>query len=271
MKRIVVRRVRAARPRIMTDSRQQSGIRMPDNEVLKRFNPTMLELGDIGAPCQEREAIAAVFDLTGFTTFCNQVDSYLAIPRFLNDFLEWFFKSIREKLTEGNYANRSSFCAELPIMVKFLGDGLLVLWNARRMTEDQICRITATLYGICRAYRQEFYPQISMAVNKPPRVLRCGVARGKVFSVGDGNDYVGHCINNASRLSRIGSLSFCFPHRGFQVREHMPVEYLRLFAPKYVSIRGVGDNELVWVVKEEFERLPEKNKEMFRSLEPVTA
>jgi len=51
----------------------------------------------------------------------------------------------------------------------------------------------------------------------------------------------------------------------------MPVEYLRLFAPKYVSIRGVGDNELVWVAKEEFERLPEKNKELFRSLEPLRA
>jgi len=271
MKRIMVRRVRAARPRVSTANRQQGGIRMPDNEILKRFNPTMLALGDIGAPCQEREAIAAVFDLTGFTTFCNQVDSYLAIPRFLNDFLEWFFKNIRERLTEENYGNSSALLAELPIMVKFLGDGLLVIWNARRMTEDQICRITATLYGICRDYRQEFYPQISMAVNKPPRVLRCGVARGKVFSVGNGSDYVGHCINNASRLSRVGSLSFCFPHRGFQVREHMPVEYLRLFAPKYVSIRGVGNNELVWVVKEEFERLPEKNKELFRNLEPVTA
>ncbi len=271
MKRIIVRRVRTARPKANTAARPQSGTRVIDNEVIKRFNPTMLDLGDISAPCQEKEAVAAVFDLTGFTTFCNQVDSYLAIPRFLNDFLEWFFKRVREGLTEANYGNRSMLTAELPIMVKFLGDGLLLLWNARRMTEGQICRVTAALYQICRAYRQEFYPQMSMAVNKPPRVLRCGVARGKIFSVGNGNDYVGHCINNASRLSKVGSLSFCFPHRGFQVREHMPVEYLRLFAPKYVSIRGVGENELVWVVKDEFERLPEKSKGMFRNLEPVMA
>ena len=229
----------------------------------------MLDLGDISAPCQEKEAIAAVFDLTGFTNFCNQVDSYLAIPRFLNDFLEWFFSSVRRGLTEADYGNRSSFWAELPILVKFLGDGLLVLWNARRMTEGQICRIAAKLYEICLAYRSEFYPRISMAVNKPPIVLRCGLARGKVFSVGNGKDYVGHCINNASRLSRLGSLSFAFPHRGFQVREHMSVEYARHFLPKYVSIRGVGDNELVWVAKAEFERLTDKNKEIFRSLENV--
>lgn len=267
MKRIVVRRVRGARPRVAATSAQQSGIRMLDNEIIKKFNPSMLDLGDISVPCQEREAIAAVFDLTGFTSFCNQVDSYLAIPRFLNDFLEWFFRNIREKMTEANYGNRSALWAELPIMVKFLGDGLLLLWNARRMSEGQICKIAAKLYEICHAYRSEFYPKMSMAVNRPPRTLRCGVARGKVFSVGNGKDFVGHCINNASRLSRVGSLSFAFPHRGFPVREHMPAEYLRLFTPKYVAIRGVGENELVWVVKEEFESLPEKNKEIFRSLE----
>jgi hypothetical protein len=251
MKRILVKRVRTARPKVRTAIRSQSVTRVIDNQIIRKFNPTMLDLGDISTPCQEREAIAAVFDLTGFTAFCNQVDSYLAIPRFLNDFLEWFFKKVREGLTEVNYGNRSMLMAELPFMVKFLGDGLLLLWNARRMTEGQICRVAATLYQICHSYRQEFYPQMSMTVNKPPKVLRCGVARGKI--------------------SKVHTLSFCFPHRGFQVREHMPVEYLRLFTPKYVSIRGVGENELVWVVKEEFEGLPEKSKVMFRNLEPVAA
>jgi len=65
----------------------------------------------------------------------------------------------------------------------------------------------------------------------------------------------------------LGSLSFCFPHRGFQVREQMPVEYRVLFVPKYASIRGVGENELVWVVKDEYNKLPVKNREMFRNIE----
>ena len=217
-----------------------------------------LRKSDIGAPCEEKEAIAAVFDLTGFTNFCNQVDSYLAIPKFLNDFLDWFFNRIKMGLTELDDNNHNTFWADFPTMVKFLGDGLLLVWNARGMTEEQICRIVGTLYEICRDYRREFYPQMSMAVNKPPSILRCGIARGKVFSIGNGSDFVGHCINNASRLSRISSLSFCFPHRGFQVQEHMPPEYRQQFVPKYVSIRGVGDNELVWVGKEEFERLVKK-------------
>jgi hypothetical protein len=273
MKRVILKKVHIKRQRTpiaksqkVTGSQHQ-GIRLLNNGILKRFDPSMLDLGDLSSPSKEIEAITAVFDLSGFTKFCSQADAYLAIPKFLNDFLSWFFSKIRLGLTEVDDWGRSSFWAELPIMVKFLGDGILLLWNARGMTESQMCKIVATLYDICYAYKHEFYPKISMAVNEPPGVLRCGVARGKVFSVGDGRDYVGHCINNASRLSQLRLLSFCFPHRGFQVQEYMPDQYYRIFVPKYVSIRGVGDNELVWLVKEEFDRLPEKGKALFRNLD----
>jgi class 3 adenylate cyclase len=267
MKRVLVRRVRVTKPRSRKVKGNNDGAMVITNDIVNQFNPSMLALGDISTPCQEKEAIVAVCDLTGFTKFCNQVDSYLAIPRFLSDFLEWFFDSIRDELIEENFQNHTSFWADLPSLVKFLGDGLLLVWNTRNMLEDQICRIVTSLYNICIEYRQEFYPKINMVVNKPPTVLRCGVARGKVFTVGNGKDYVGHCINNASRLSQLGPLSFCFPHRGFQVRDHMPEEYANLFIQKYISVRGVGDNELVWVVKDEFNRLPERGKVLFRDVE----
>ena len=272
MKKIIVRRVRPSqhqnnRPTFKTP--QSNGIKLLNNDIDKKFNPTMLDLGDINMPCQEKEAVAAVFDLTGFTTFCNQVDAYLAIPKFLNDFLNWFFTATAHGLTDVDDGLHSIFWADLPVLVKFLGDGLLVIWNAQHMTEEKICRLAVMLYGVCAKYQQEFYPRMSMAVNKPPRVLRCGLARGKVFSIGNGSDYVGHCINNASRLSHLGPLTFCFPNRGFRVREYMTVEYARLFIPKYISVRGVGEDELVWVVKDEFNRLPEKNRAQYRSLETV--
>jgi class 3 adenylate cyclase len=264
MKRIVVRHVRSSQRGAASSPIRQAGAGPADGVVIRQFDPTMLELGDLSAPCQEKEAIVAVFDLTGFTTFCNQVDAYLAIPRFLSDFLEWFFTSIRQRITGKDLNGDKALFAELPMMVKFLGDGLLVLWNARRMGEDQVCRIAAGLFDITRAYRRDFYPRMSMAVDKPPAVLRCGVARGKVFSVGGGRDYVGHCMNHASRLAHLG-LSFCFPHRGFQIREHLPPQYLQLFAPRMVSVRGVGENDLVWVVKEELERMPPENRVIFRN------
>jgi hypothetical protein len=87
VRHVIVRRVRSGRTGVPAVDRQAGSMRMLDNNAIKQFNPSMLELGDICAPCQEKEAVAAVFDLTGFTAFCNQVDSYLAIPRFLNDFL----------------------------------------------------------------------------------------------------------------------------------------------------------------------------------------
>jgi class 3 adenylate cyclase len=266
MKR-VVRRVRLKKPRNSNVETQTSGIKLLDAEIVEKFSPDMLNLGDISTPCQEKEAIAAVFDLTGFTRFCNQVDSYLAIPKFLNGFLEWFFNSVKDELTEKSYQNHTSFWADLPVLVKFLGDGLLLIWNARRMTEEQICRIVVALYKISHAYRHELFPRMSMLVNKPPAVIRCGVARGKVFTVGNGRDYVGHCINTASRLSHLGPVTFCFPHRGFAVRKYIPAEYAQLFVPKYLSVRGIGDDEIVWVVKDEFDALPEKNRALFRSVE----
>ena len=271
MKRVIVRRIRSKRPGTPVAGGQQRGIKLLDKEVLQKFSPAMLDLGDIGTPAREVEAVTAVFDLSGFTSFCNHPDAYLAIPKFLNEFLGWFFGRIRVGLTEEREGGSRAFWTELPMLVKFTGDGMLLLWNAREMTDAKICRLLTTLYDVCRAYRREFYPKISMAVDKPPGLLRCGVARGKVFSVGNGKDYVGHCINNASRLSQLGPLSFCFPHRGFQVQEYMPDEYYRIFIPKYVSIRGVGENELVWLVKEEFDRLSERNKGLFRNLDNVIA
>jgi class 3 adenylate cyclase len=265
MRKIVVRRFRSARPLAgdvesvarRTDSGPADGI------VIRKFDPTMLELGDVSAPCQEKDAIVAVFDLTGFTAFCNQVDAHLAIPRFLSDFLDWLFTNIRRRITERDPGGNGAILAEVPMMVKFLGDGLLILWNARRMEEDRVCRIAVSLFEITHAYQREFYPRINMIVDKPPSMLRCGIARGKVFSVGGGRDYVGHCINNASRLAHLG-VSFCFPHRGFQVRDFLPAKYMQIFVPKLVPIRGVGDDELIWVVRDEFERLPVGNKSMFR-------
>jgi hypothetical protein len=262
MKRMIVRRVRK-RPVGSGIKSQQSGIKLLNEEISSKFSPSMLDLGDISAPSQEIEAVTAVVDLSGFTRFCNQVDAYLAIPRFLNDFLDWFFTKIRVGLTKEDEWGQRSFWTELPILVKFLGDGVLLLWNARGMTNTVICKIVVTLYDICNAYRHQFYPRVSMAVDKPPTVLRCGMARGKVFTVGNGKDYVGHCINNASRLSQLRIVSFCFPHRGFPVQEYMPEEYRRLFVQKYLPIRGVGENELLWVVKEEYDKLSEKGKGLF--------
>ena len=270
-KKVIVRRPVVARQPGVVVHKQSNGIKFRNTEVKDKFNPAMLDLGNLNTPCEEKSAFAAVFDLTDFTRFCNQVDAYLEIPRFLNHFLTWFFSCIVQGLTEDNDGEKSTFWAELPIMVKFLGDGLLLIWNTQHMASDQSCRLVATLYNICRAYYWNFYPQISTTINKPPSVLRCGIARGRVFSIGGGRDYVGHCINNASRLSHLDGITFAFPHHGFHVKDDMPPDYARLFVPKYVSIKGVGESEMIWLLKEEFERLSEDKKRLYRDFEETLA
>jgi len=273
----IVRRVRRVKPEAATrllgpiSTPSPPRARFITNETLNSFNPSILGLGNISQPSQEIEAVTAVFDLTGFTKFCTQPDAYLAIPTFLNDFLNWLFARIKTGLTDDTSGQGRKFWAELPVLVKFLGDGALILWNTRNMNDEQICRIVTTLYDICYAYQRQFYPRISMVVNKPPSILRCGIARGKVFSIGDGSDFVGHCINTASRLSHLSNLSFCFPHRGFRVQDYMSEEYRHIFVRKLVPVRGVGANELVWIVRNEFDLLPDRLRAMFRDADDAEA
>ncbi|MCJ7779043.1 MAG: hypothetical protein MUP16_12115, partial [Sedimentisphaerales bacterium] len=150
MKRRIIRRIRRKGPIAGiagVSEEQTNGLIIVNGDIFNKFNPSLLHLGDINTPCQEKEAVAAVFDLSGFTNFCNQVDAYLAIPSFLNSFYDWFFNSIIYGLTDED-VDSTHYWAELPVLVKFLGDGLLVVWNALKMNDDQICRLAATLYNI---------------------------------------------------------------------------------------------------------------------------
>src|ERR1700687_748845 len=60
----------------------------------KRFNADILGLGKISQEGEYMEALAAMFDLEGFTMFCNQIDPHLVVPEFLDSFLKWLFEQI---------------------------------------------------------------------------------------------------------------------------------------------------------------------------------
>lgn len=243
---------------------EQQDVILLNKGKLEKFTPHVLGLGDIRLPSKQVEALVAVFDLSGFTNFCNQVDPHLAVPEYLSRFLDWLFDEIRTQLTARSYAKVKALWAELPFLAKFLGDGGLFLWDTTNMSDTLICNIVTSLRDICDDYISEFYPKIKRVVVNPPTKLRCGIARGRVFSVGNGQDYVGPCINIASRLQKLSLLTFCFPRRGFDVEEYMHQSMARTLVPKCVTIRGIGENELVWILKEEFENLPKEEKALFR-------
>jgi class 3 adenylate cyclase len=235
-----------------------------DNTKYDLFNPFLLGLGDVALPSVKIESIAAVFDLSGFTTFCSQVDPHLAVPEYLSRFLNWLFRKIKSEFVEKEYAEGKKLWANLPFLAKFTGDGVLFLWNTLGMSGEEICNVVVTLNIICDDYVKKFYPYARKTVTNPPDTLRCGIARGTVFSVGNGEDYVGPCINIATRLQKLSLLSFCVSRRGFDFKKHMDDKVASDFKLKSVVLRGIGNDELVWVLKNQLKALPEQEKTLFK-------
>lgn len=228
------------------------------------FNDSILGLGDISARGTYIQALAAFFDLEGFTLFANQVDSHLVIPEFLKRYLDWLCKTIADRFKEGETGNRVTVWGSLPFFAKFLGDGILFIWDTDYSGGDSgIRNIVKFLFNITEHYSNNFIPEIRRHVSNPPPRLRCGIARGQVVSIGNGEDYVGSCLNIASRLQKLGELSFAVSRRGFDLSK-INSKFWDRFVLKQVELRGIGSNELVYVVKSEFDVLPARERKQFK-------
>ncbi len=223
-------------------------------EEFEKYNPSVLGLGNISNKSTASGSIAAVFDLQGFTHFCKQIDPQLSVPLFLSEYLDWIFKAIREETTRKEFPEGNHLWHGLPFLTKFMGDGLLILWDTENVHEVQQHNLIITLSVICEKYANEFLPKMKKKVCEPPSALRCGVAKGTVYSVGDGNDFVGPCINLSARLQKLDSFTFAFSRRGFNPEEKFEPEVLTDWILKKVNIRGMGEGELIYLLKSEFEK-----------------
>ena len=231
-------------------------------EHFDSFNVNSLGLGNIDSKSQSFESIVVIFDLNGFTNFCNQTESHLQIPEFLGLFLDWMFRQIKEETTFSTYEHGYGIYSKLPFFCKFMGDGVMFIWNTEGMSDVEICNIITIASDICKKYSTEFLKTIAELITSPPRILRCGIARGKVYSVGNGEDFVGSCINIAARLQKFSLLNFCFWKKGFKFRGFPPA-IEKLYLTKKVEIRGIGLEELICVRRSEFDKLPDTEKLKF--------
>jgi class 3 adenylate cyclase len=228
------------------------------------FNQSILGLGDSLTEGEYIQSLAAFFDLEGFTDFCNQIDSHLVIPEFLDRYFHWLFDTLKEKFKEGEEADRVRIFGSLPFFAKFLGDGILFLWDTRFCGGfSGICNIAFKLTRLTKAYQSDFLVDIQKHVVKPPIKLRCGISRGQIISIGKGSDYVGSCINVASRLQKLGNLSFALSRRGFDMSKNNDHPLNKRLILKKVNIRGLGNDELVYILIDEFDTLPLPEKDLF--------
>jgi len=234
-------------------------------EEFAKFNSNVLELGRISQVGYYLEGLAAIFDLQGFTDFCNQIDPHLVVPEYLSSFLDWIFKELSNEFVHEKRGGKVMLWGRLPFFSKFLGDGILFLWNTKDMRPEDFGSIVATLYEVCMSYSKTFYPKIEKEVAKPPKQLRCGIARGQIIAIGDGRDFVGACINVAARLQKLSHLSFAFSRRGLDLRTCFEEDWYKEFLLARVAIRGIGEKELIYILKEEYEKLPPEQKALFEA------
>jgi len=217
------------------------------------------------ARSEPTDAVAAVFDLAGFTNFCRQIEPHLSVPYYLNAFLTWLMSQLREEMLQAELKGGMRLWCPLPFFVKFLGDGLLVLWNSEEMNDAARRNVVVEMVRICEKYATDFLPKVRGKIVEPPPKLRCGLARGTVFSVGEGEDYVGSCINMAARVQELPGISFCFNRRGFEIEASDAVKFFREgIVVKQVSIRGIGEHELVCLLRSEAESLAPKDRKIYK-------
>ena len=230
-------------------------------DAYARFDTTLLGLGDLSQGSRSTDAIAAIFDLEGFTSFAKQIEPHLSVPLFLNEFLAWLMDALKKEMTKKQYREGVELWCPLPFFVKFMGDGLLVLWDISKRGDIAKRNIVFSAHSICVDYGHSFLKRIRSKVTDPPMRLRCGLACGTVFSVGNGADYVGSCINMAARLQKIGGVTFAFNRRGFDLESPKIGEFFtQKITVKEMPIRGIGDHELVALLKTEFESMKPKER-----------
>ncbi|MDX2110509.1 MAG: adenylate/guanylate cyclase domain-containing protein [Verrucomicrobiota bacterium] len=135
-----------------------------------------------GTPC---EVLAVVIDMRGFSTFCEQPN--IESP-YTCGLMTAFYNMVSH-----------AFIRFPPDMIKFLGDGVLALWQTT--PEDRAVAIEVCMDGIGSLNRR--WADIRRApqfTHGAPKDIGSGLSFGLASKLSVGNDYIGRPINLASRL-----------------------------------------------------------------------
>src|SRR5438132_5894467 len=110
-----------------------------------KFNASILDLGDLTKDGEYFEALAAIFDLEDFTSFSSQVDPHLVIPEYLREFFDWLFGQISVEFKQSENAGQTVLSCPLPFYAKFMGDGVMFLWDTRTLDHAGLGNIVVSL------------------------------------------------------------------------------------------------------------------------------
>lgn len=146
---------------------------------------------EFGLPC---EVLAAVVDMRGFSTFCEQPNIESPYTCGLMTSFYHLFKTCLSRYP--------------PEMIKFLGDGVLAVWETS--AEDRPVAVDVCFDAIFNINQR--WAEVRRGPNfthGAPKDIGIGVSFGLASRISIGGDYLGRPINIASRLCNI-----CQPGQG---------------------------------------------------------
>jgi len=224
----------------------------------------LLGLGDLSTTPVQIDSIAAVFDLRGFTSFCNKAGSGRQVANFIARFLSWFQSEMCEQLIDEVTERGIALYARLPMFMKSMGDGVLVLWDAGQMGTIDMRNVLACMDEIRLAYASKFLPRLGLEIEGVPTVLRCGVARGICYTLGNGSDFIGDCINKAARLQSLQGITFAFDAQGFILNEPGAARFFSSeLSMTLREVRGFSSRVQVGVLTKEYDELSQDDRQRF--------
>jgi class 3 adenylate cyclase len=178
---------------------------------------------EYGLPC---EVLAAVIDIRSFSAFCEQPD--IESP-YTCGLMTAFYNMVR-----------NGFKRYPPDLVKFLGDGVLAVWQTT--SKDRKVAIETCLDGLKQmpvTWRHLVRgPEFTHGA---PEGIGSGVSFGLASKISIDNDYIGRPINLASRLC-----SVCPPAKTYIARNVPEVEQYGV-KPLAIRLKSYGEQK-VWLM-----------------------
>lgn len=206
--------------------------------------------------------IVAIFDLQEFTQFFNsiRVNKNIIITSFINGLLYWFHYHFQIERF-------------IPIFSKFLGDGVMMVWEPGRqkLSSQDIILLMNLCWNMVSAessYNEEYLSEFHRIIGKRysdlayPRKLKVGLSLGhavKYTRYKKRTDYISESINIASRLVKYHKKIPFIAHSDLAIDIPKKQGYIE----KSITLRGIGN---ITVYVDESDYLIAKSPSVFKNI-----
>ncbi|MBL7841887.1 MAG: hypothetical protein JNJ75_17200 [Cyclobacteriaceae bacterium] len=236
-------------------------------EIKKKF---------IGFKSADRPSLglALIFDISGFTMFYNKPDIHFYVTNYINHIVDCVDSTIWGGTAYYTEPPKEIDPLKLkPSMRKFLGDGMLYVWedtDERFLSSPNLkINLINRLWNL-----QKYFSSINkklleeMPIGDLPKSVKFGIAQGTIYKLVEEDntiDYIGPCINLASRL-----VKYC-PEINFVASARLDLPKDKLEANRYFRIIAKElrsfENEIIIVDKNDYSKVSENDKKrLFTSL-----